>query len=106
LTISLGSCGYGLPDTVEIFVDTVPPGASCIISKNGPPVGQIDSTPGIVVVPNEEADYLVVCSRNGYHGASTVVHARAERRNLNEYFGGTPNRSSGGSSITFNLTPR
>jgi len=61
------------PDAVEIFVETTPPGAECVISQSGQTIGRIAPTPGIVLVPNIEADYYVSCSRNGYQPVSLMV---------------------------------
>jgi hypothetical protein len=70
--ISLASCGYPLPEAVEIFVNTFPPDASCVVSRGGQ-TANVDVTLGIALVPNEEADYLVACRRNGYQEAAAVV---------------------------------
>jgi hypothetical protein len=102
--ISLASCGYPLPEAVEIFVNTFPPDASCVVSRGGQ-TANVDVTPGIALVPNEEADYLVACRRNGYQEAAAVVHARAQRRGTLEFLGGQPDRASSGASVTFVLRP-
>lgn len=105
--VSLASCRYPTtPDGVEIYVGTSPPDASCIVSRDGRTVGHIDQTPGIAFVPNEEADYLVSCKRNGFQDASGPVHARAVMPSVVEYFGGKSLRPTGGTSIAFVLTPR
>ena len=76
------------------------------MSSRSEPLGQIDATPGIVLVPNAEADYLVSCRRDGYEDVSAVVHAREETRHPFEYLGGKAIRSLGGASVRFALTPR
>jgi len=102
---SLGGCGYPLPDRVQILADTIPPGASCTVSRGDQLIGHVDSTPGIVLVPNGEADYLVVCRRNAYQEVSAVVHARAETTSPFYYLGSKELRSRGGASVTFPLVP-
>ena len=67
------------PQAVEIFVDTVPDGASCAVTQNGVPLSTAEPTPAIALVPNVEADYLVRCRRAGYLDADAPVHARADR---------------------------
>jgi hypothetical protein len=104
--LSVAACGSSLPSSVELFVDTSPPNASCVVSSGSEPLGQIDATPGIVLVPNAEADYRVSCRRDGYEDASAVVHAREETRHPFEYLGGKTIRSPGGAAVRFALTPR
>jgi hypothetical protein len=103
--ISLAGCGYPPPNAVGVVVDTIPRNAACAVSRDGRPVGHIDSTPGIVLVPNEEADYLVACRRNAYQEVSTVVHARAETTSPFYYLGSKELHSRGGASLTFPLVP-
>src|ERR1700736_826395 len=74
---SLAACGSPPPNAVGVFVETFPPGASCIVSRGDQPIGQIDQTPGIATVPNQEADYLVSCRRSGFEDVASVIHARA-----------------------------
>jgi hypothetical protein len=103
--ISLASCTYPTPDAVQVFVDTLPPGAACTLSRDGQSVGHVDATPGVALVPNQDADYLVTCKRAAYPDVSSVVHARAETRALIEYFGGKSIHSTGGASVTLTLSP-
>jgi hypothetical protein len=103
---SLAACGSPPPNAVGVFVETFPPGASCIVSRGDQPIGQIDQTPGIATVPNQEADYLVSCRRSGFEDVGAVVHARAVTTYFVEYFGGKAVHPQGGASIKFALTPR
>jgi hypothetical protein len=104
--VALAACGFPAPNTVELFVGTFPPGASCAVIHNGHVVGQIEPTPGIALVPNEERDYLVTCNRRGFDDVSAVVHARAETRSLWQKLGSTEISAPGGASISFALIPR
>ena len=103
---SLAACGSPPPNAVGVFVETFPPGASCIVSRGDQPIGQIDQTPGIATVPNQEADYLVSCRRSGFEDVGAVVHARAVTTYFVEYLGGKAIHPQGGASIKFALTPR
>src|SRR5260370_29129356 len=103
--MSLAACGYPAPDSVGVFVGTFPPGASCSVVDGAQVVGQIDPTPGIFLVPNQEGDYLVSCKRNGFEDANAIVHARAERRSFRERLGADAIRASGG-AITLALIPK
>src|SRR5713226_5577384 len=87
--VALAACGYPAPSTVQVFVDTFPPGASCAVVYNGSLIGSIVPTPGITVVPNEEQDYLVSCKRSGFEEISAVVHARAQTRTIWQKLGST-----------------
>jgi hypothetical protein len=100
----LSGCGYPLPDRVQILANTIPPGASCTASRGDQLIGHVNSTPGIVLVPNEEADYLVACRRNAYQEVA-VVHARAETASPFYYLGSKELSSRGGASVTFPLVP-
>jgi hypothetical protein len=101
----LNGCGYPPPDRVQILANTIPPGGSCTVSRGGQLIGHVDSTPGIVLVPNEEADYVVACRRNAYQEMGTVVHARTETTSPLYYFGSKELHSRGGASVTFTLVP-
>jgi hypothetical protein len=105
-TALIVGCGDPAPSSVQLFVNTIPSGASCAIALAGQSVSQIESTPGIALVPNQEADYVVSCSRSGHADISGVVHSRTEERSFRELIGGGGVRSVGGGSITFTLVPR
>jgi hypothetical protein len=106
VTLFAAGCGEPNPSTVQLFVNTIPAGASCAITLAGQGISKIESTPGITLVPNEEADYLVSCSRSGYVDVSSVVHTRTEQRSFRELIGGRDVRSLGGGSITFVLASK
>jgi hypothetical protein len=101
----LSGCGYPLPDQVQIFANTIPPGGSCAVSGGNQLIGHVDSTPGIVLVPNQEADYLAACRRSAYQAVSAVVHVRAETASPFYYLGSEELQSRGGASVTFPLVP-
>jgi hypothetical protein len=103
---SLAACASPPPNAVGVFVETFPPGASCIVSRGDQPIGQIDQTPGIATVPNQEADYLVSCRRSGFEDVGAVVHAQAVTTYIVEYFGANAVHPQGGAAIKFALTPR
>ena len=102
----LAACASPPPNAVGVFVETFPPGASCIVSRGNQPIGRIDETPGIALVPNQEADYLVSCRRSGFEDVGAVVHARAVTTYFVEYLGAKAVHPQGGASIKFALTPR
>jgi hypothetical protein len=63
---SLTSCGHAVPERVQILADTIPPGAACTVSQGEQLIGHVASTPGIVLVANADADYLLNCQRRGF----------------------------------------
>ena len=55
------------------MVDTTPPGASCVISQLGTPLGIAEPTPAIAIVRLAEADIGVLCRRPGFQDAAVSV---------------------------------
>jgi len=105
--IALLSCSLPRsPEAVEAFIQTSPPNASCAVSRGGNSFGQIDRTPGIVRLPNDEADYLISCTRSAYQDASEIVHVRVEKPELVEYLCGNAIRNKCGTWVTLVLRPR
>jgi hypothetical protein len=66
---------YRQPPTAAIMVDTAPPGASCVISQQGNPLGIAEPTPAIVTATLTGADIDVVCRRPGFAEAAVRVPA-------------------------------
>ena len=63
---------YWEPSTSELMVETSPPGASCLISQLGEPLGIAEPTPAITVVDLADAEIGVTCRRPGF-AESTVT---------------------------------
>ena len=61
------------PKGVEILVTTVPPGASCALSRGGAPIAVAEPTPAIAVVPIDGPPVTVQCRRPGFADAEAVV---------------------------------
>ena len=61
----LSGC-YWQPSNSEIMVETSPPGASCVISQVGTPLGIAEPTPAIAVVALSDAEIGVTCRRPGF----------------------------------------
>lgn len=64
---------YSKPPTGEIMVDTTPPGASCVISQLGAPLGIAEPTPAIAVITLADAEIGVVCRRPGFAEAGVTI---------------------------------
>jgi hypothetical protein len=69
---------YSKPPTGEIMVDTTPPGASCVISQLGAPLGIAEPTPAIALITLTNAEIGVVCRRPGFAEAAVTIPAPPE----------------------------
>lgn len=68
----LPGCYAKLP-TGEIMVNTTPPGASCVISQLGNPLGIAEPTPAIAVATLVDAEIGIVCRRPGFAEAAVMI---------------------------------
>ena len=68
---------YWEPPTGEIMVNTTPPGASCVISQLGTPLGIAEPTPAIAIATLGETQIDVVCRRSGFAEAAVTLPAPA-----------------------------
>jgi hypothetical protein len=77
--IASGSGCETPPKGIEILVSTVPPGASCLLTRAGQPIATAEPTPAIVIAPIGPAEVTVQCRRPGFEDAAAVVPVRAAR---------------------------
>ncbi len=56
-------------------VTTEPPGAACILARDGATVGAVNPTPGSVTISKSTRDLAVTCTRDGYAPAVQSVSA-------------------------------
>ena len=70
----LPGCYWEKP-TGEIMVNTTPPGASCVVSQLGQPLGIAEPTPAIAVATLADAEIGVVCRRPGFAEAAVAIPA-------------------------------
>jgi len=75
VSVALSGCYAEHWQQDEILVTTMPPGAACILTREGRQVGEIASTPGIALVSRSGADILIGCRRDGFREARAVSHA-------------------------------
>ena len=64
---------YQAPSTAEFLVDTIPPGATCVISQLGQPIATVEPTPAIAIVNLVGAEIGVLCRRPGYLDVAVAV---------------------------------
>ena len=90
------------PNPAEIFIATVPPGASCILNRDGQPAGSVSPTPGIALVARSPSEVAIDCRRAGFRDLSTVIRPRGAQ-------GGPFSGESGyefDNPVTLTLVPR
>lgn len=54
----------------DIFVNTTPAQASCVLKREGLPIAQVASTPGSVHVDKTKHDIVITCDKDGYQTAT------------------------------------
>jgi hypothetical protein len=62
-----------IPEPPELLVNTVPPGASCTLTRAGQPIGNIGPTPGIALVDPSAGGMTVECRRQGFADAVVAL---------------------------------
>ena len=76
LAFSLSACGFGPPDRADILINTLPPGASCLLSRHGQPLATVEPTPAIALVDPAADALAVTCRRPGFAEASVALPPR------------------------------
>jgi len=74
-TVALAGCYAEHWQQDEILVSTMPPGATCTLTRQGEKIGEISPTPGISMVSRSGEDVAIACRRSGYADANAVSHA-------------------------------
>ena len=77
----LASCASA-PDRAEIFISTIPPGASCTLTRLGQPIGTAEPTPAIALVEPSDSEITILCRRQGYADATATLAAPKAGLNL------------------------
>lgn len=67
-----GCAAAGGGSTQQLTVETDPPGATCRLVRLGQSVGEVRSTPGVVVVERTKTDIEVICGKDGYDEARFI----------------------------------
>jgi len=76
LALALTACASLVEGTTqELAVRTDPPGAQCVLTREGAVLGTVNATPGVVAVSKTRDDITVTCKRDGYKDASFVNHS-------------------------------
>jgi hypothetical protein len=69
----LFGCTSWTPDKVEILVGTLPPGASCLVSRGGQPIATAAPTPAIARIDPAAGDVAISCHRRGFQDATVTL---------------------------------
>ena len=64
------------PDRTEILVETLPPGASCLLTRLGEPLATVAPTPAIALVEPNPSEIDISCSRQGFADAAVTLPAQ------------------------------
>ncbi|MGF1630269.1 MAG: PEGA domain-containing protein [Kiloniellaceae bacterium] len=71
--LGLGGCSSIVLGTdQDIAINSNPPGASCILEREGVKVGELSSTPGKVTVSKTKHDITISCDKEGYQTATYI----------------------------------
>jgi hypothetical protein len=73
--VLVSGCGVP-PGNPGILVATTPPGASCVLSRQGQPIATVAPTPGIALVEPATGEIAIQCSRRGFEDAAVTLPAR------------------------------
>jgi uncharacterized protein YceK len=77
--IAMSGCASIISGTDQtISVNTVPPGASCKLLREGTVIGEVSNTPGGVVVEKTKHDITVECAKEGYLPATATLDSGIE----------------------------
>lgn len=56
----------------DITMNTNPPGASCVLEREGKQIGTVANTPGSVNVSKTKHDITITCDKEGYQTATYI----------------------------------
>jgi hypothetical protein len=92
------------PRPPELFVSTVPSGASCTVSGAGQPLAVIEETPGIALLDPAQRELEVRCRRHAFSEAVATVAAYPVGDRLDYIVAGRPHYEFPG-TVTLVMTP-
>jgi hypothetical protein len=103
LSAALTGC-FSPPRPPELFVSTVPSGASCTVSGAGQPVAVVEETPGIALLDPVQRELEVRCRRRAFNEAVATVAAFPVGDRLDYIVAGRPHYEFPG-TVTLVMTP-
>ena len=69
--LGLWSCSWIVRGTSQdIFINTIPAGADCILEREGREIATLANTPGTVSVEKTKHDITITCTKDGYQTAT------------------------------------
>ena len=89
LLVSTACASITTGTTQAVSVQTEPPGATCVVSRNGETLGIVNPTPGSLTVSKSSQAMMVRCERPGSQVAITTVPSSLQAMTAgNILFGG------------------
>lgn len=71
--LSLAGCSSIVQGTdQDITVNTNPPGANCVLEREGAEIARVENTPSTVNVSKLKHDITIVCNKEGYQTATYI----------------------------------
>ncbi len=61
----------------EIMINTNPPAATCVLTRNSESLGTVGPTPGSIYIEKTKYDILITCTKKGYETATYLNHSGA-----------------------------
>jgi hypothetical protein len=69
--LAITGCATILEGTSQsVQITTTPPGARCLVDREGARLGEVGSTPGSIRLDKSKNDIAVTCSKDGYQTAT------------------------------------
>jgi hypothetical protein len=103
-SIALAGC-FSQPRPPELFVSTVPSGASCTVNRQGQPIAVVEETPGIAILDPTQKEFEVQCRRHAFNDAVATVAAYPVGERFDYIVAGRPLYEFPG-TVTLVMTPR
>jgi len=72
----------------QIVINTNPPGAYCVVIRNGASIASIAQTPGGVNIKKSKSDIKIECSKPGYQTATYLNHSGVAGATYADIIGG------------------
>ena len=74
-TIAVSGCATIFEGTSQsVQISTTPPGARCLVDREGARLGEVGSTPGSIRLDKSKNDIVVTCSKDG-HQTATIAQS-------------------------------
>ncbi len=77
--IALSGCASVLDGTSQMMTfNTTPPGAACVLSRKDAVIGQVNPTPGGVLIKKTKDNIKVACTKDGYQETTALIKSEIQ----------------------------